>query len=132
MDKIEIKPLSINEARKWRRFKTKDYERYEQFVHLLLPKTYDIQQWKLEIYLKFWMSNVNADVDNPVKPFVDILQKKYWFNDKIVYKMIIEKEKVKKGEEFIELSTEAIVLWAEWTTEFLVEAAKQLKENTHE
>jgi len=45
-----------------------------------------------------------ADVDNILKPFIDCLQLKYNFNDKMIYKLIVEKDNVPKGSEFIKFS----------------------------
>jgi Holliday junction resolvase RusA-like endonuclease len=104
--KIKIKPLSINKAWQGKRFKTNDYKGYEQELFYLLPKL-TIPKSKLKLKLIFGFSNKSSDLDNPIKPFVDILQKKYNFNDKRIYQMTIEKKDVYKGGEFIsfELST---------------------------
>ena len=55
----------------------------------------------LEIYLRFGQSNKLADWDNPIKPFVDILQKKYGFNDNRIKRATVDVDHVKKGEEYI-------------------------------
>lgn len=107
MPKIDIKPLSVNEAWKGRRFKTAAYERYERDVLLVLPAL-SIPKEKLSVSLTFGLSNKNADVDNPVKCFVDCLQKKYGFNDRNIYRLTLEKVDVKKGSEFIEFEISAI------------------------
>ena len=54
----------------------------------------------LEIFVG--VSSKLLDVDNLAKPFIDVLQKKYDFNDRMIYKLILEKTDVKKGEEFID------------------------------
>jgi len=100
MKKILIKPLSVNKCWQGKRFKTKDYKDYEQELWYLLPNE-NVPQGKLELNIKVGLSNKNADVDNIAKPFIDILQKKYLFNDKMIYKLIIEKENVKKKLEYI-------------------------------
>jgi len=103
MELIKIKPLSVNECWKGRRSKTEKYKWYEMELLLsLLPKMMFIPEGKLQIYLKFGFSNISADWDNPIKPFQDILQKKYGFDDKRIYRGIAEKEKVKKGDEYIQ------------------------------
>ena len=103
MPKVKIKPLSVNDAWQGKRFKTKEYKAYEGSVLLLLPKI-DVPDGDLLLSLTFGLSSKNADVDNPVKCFVDCLQKKYDFNDRRIYKMIVEKVDVKKGCEFIDFS----------------------------
>ncbi len=100
MIELNIKPLSINEAFQGRRFKTPKYLKYERNVLLLLPKIspkYD----RYSIILVFGVSNIGNDIDNGLKPFIDILQKKYGFNDKYIFELIVKKEIVKKGSEYI-------------------------------
>ena len=97
---IYIKPLSVNQAWKGRRFKTDKYKTFERECMLLL-KASNLPKPPFELFMTFGMANKMSDVDNPVKTFVDVLQKKYDFNDKDIIKMTIEKVKVKKGEEFI-------------------------------
>ena len=62
----------------------------------------DIPEGPLEIYLKWGFSHAASDWDNPVKPFQDCLQKMYGFNDNRIKRAVIDVEKVKKGDEFIE------------------------------
>lgn len=95
-----IKPLSVNKAWQGKRFKTKDYLQYEKHVLLLLPKLI-IPDGKLLLEITFGVSNKASDIDNPIKPFLDILQKKYNFDDKQVYKLIVNKEITPKNQEFI-------------------------------
>lgn len=106
MIRINYKPLSVNECFKGRRFKTDKYKVYEQNLLFLLPKL-KIPEGKLKITYRFGLSKL-ADIDNPVKNFTDILQKKYGFNDRYVYEMHIYKEDAIKGNEFIEFKIEQI------------------------
>ena len=101
MTHIKIKPLSVNKAWKGRRFKTKDYTDYETELLTLLPCNISIPDDNIKLSIKYGMSNAGADIDNPIKPFLDVLQKKYGFNDNRIYELSIRKEKVKKGDEFI-------------------------------
>ena len=98
---LNIKPLSVNEAWKGKRFKTPKYKSYERDVLLMLPKMI-IPDGQLCIRIKWGFSSAGSDIDNPCKPFLDCLQKKYGFNDSRVYRLLLDKEKVKKGSEFIE------------------------------
>ena len=102
--KILIKPLSINQAFRGRRFKTKDYLNYERSLFYLLPNKYIIPEGELELKIEIGLSNKLADLSNTIKAFEDILQKKYSFNDNRVYKIIMEKKIVKKKEEYIDFS----------------------------
>ena len=100
--RINIKPISVNEAWKGRRFKTDKYKRFERDCLLILPKGVVIPEGDLNISLEFGLSNFKlSDWDNPIKPFVDILQKKYDFNDSRIINGRVSKVKVKKGEEYI-------------------------------
>lgn len=99
--RINIKPLSVNKAWKGKRYKTESYKKYINDV-LLFLRPFEVPEGELFIYLKFGFSSKLSDFDNPVKPFVDCLQKKYGFNDKMIKKAVIEVEHVKKGHEFIE------------------------------
>lgn len=99
---LHIKPLSVNEAWKGRRFKTDAYNNFVQHVLMILPHDLVVPNGNLAIHLCFGFSNKGADIDNPVKPILDILQKKYNFNDSRIYKLHVDKIIVPKGSEFIE------------------------------
>ena len=100
MIEIKIKPLSVNECFQGRRFKTPKYKSYEIEALLKLPKLV-IPTRKLKVVYEFGLSNILADYDNIIKPFQDILQKKYGFSDSSIWKAEIRKIKVDKGKEFI-------------------------------
>lgn len=106
--RIPIKALSVNRAWQGKRFKTPEYKRYERDV-LKLLQPMNVNGGKLSLRLRFGLSSKNMDVDNGVKPFVDILQKKYGFNDRYIYRLTVEKVDVKKGEEFIEFDIEPLI-----------------------
>lgn len=99
--RIDIKPLSVNDAWKGRRFKSDAYKKYESDVLLLLESA-DIPTGPLEIHLTFGFSSASSDWDNPIKPFQDCLQKKYGFNDNRIKRGIVDVVDVEKGHEFIE------------------------------
>ena len=101
MIEIKVKPLSQNRAFFGRHFLTKEARDYMETIQWLLPKI-KIPEGKLAVKLKFYLSSKNADADNPTKMFVDCLQKKYGFNDRMIYHYDIEKIDVKKGQERIE------------------------------
>ena len=100
MFKVNIKPLSINEAYRGRRFKTQKYKDYEQELWYKLPNK-NIPDGELALELEFGFSNKGTDIDNCIKNFTDILQKKYLFNDNRIYKLRVDKKIVKKGKEYI-------------------------------
>lgn len=100
MIKIRIKPLSVNEAWQGKRYKTDKYKAYEKCVLFSLPPL-QIPKGPKTVYYTFGLSSVLSDLDNPVKLFQDILQKKYGFNDSEIYKAVIEKKIVSKGQEYL-------------------------------
>ena len=100
--KINIKPLTVNQAWQGRRFKTKQYKEYEKEMLLLLGSMH-IPEGPLFLMMRVGLSNKLSDIDNVAKPTIDILQKKYGFNDNRIYKLQLIKEIVKKGDEFIHI-----------------------------
>jgi len=105
--RINIKPLSANRAFKGRRFRTEEYKSYEKELSYLLPNL-KVTAGKLKVRYVFGLSSKNADGDNCIKQFQDIISEKYNFNDKDIYKWDVEKVDVKKGDEFIEFEIENI------------------------
>jgi len=103
MVNIKIKPLSVNQVWQGRRFKTQKYKDYEKEVLFILPKI-DIPSPPYSIYYEFGFSSPLSDLDNPIKPLQDILQKKYGIDDKHIHHMEASKRMVKKGDEYIKFS----------------------------
>lgn len=101
INRIDIKPLSLNHAYRGRRFKSKELIAYKKFLSLTLPKL-EIPKGKLRIWIRFGFSSKGSDIDNCVKCFLDALSETYGFNDNRVYGLNVYKVDVKKGEEFIE------------------------------
>jgi Holliday junction resolvase RusA-like endonuclease len=101
--KINDKPLSINEAFQGRRFKTPAYKEYEKGMLLNMPRAKIEKDQMLRVEFFFGFSNKASDLDNPVKLLMDIAQKKYGFDDKMVFELNVRKCIVKKGEEFIHM-----------------------------
>lgn len=103
MIKINIKPLSVNKAWQGKRYKTKSYEAFEKKMLFKLPSLK--QKFKsddmLRIEFVFGFSSIASDIDNPIKQTMDILCKKYGFDDKQVWELEVKKKIVKKGQEFI-------------------------------
>lgn len=99
MTKIDIKPLSVNKAWRGKRFKTDFYKSYEEELLWILPKNIKVYP---KLTIEFGLSSTLSDIDNPVKPFIDVLQKKYGFNDKDIDELHLYKKIVKKGQEYID------------------------------
>ena len=96
---INLKPLSVNEAWQGQRFKTDKYKKYEKDLLFILPNKKLTIKAPYNINILLFMSNKRSDIDNPVKLIIDILQKKYLFNDCDIYQLLITKTIVKKGKE---------------------------------
>jgi Holliday junction resolvase RusA-like endonuclease len=101
--KINEKPMSVNLAWQGKRFKTPAYKVYENSMILMMPKGKIETDEMLRVEFFFGFSNKASDLDNPVKLLMDIAQKKYSFNDKMVFELNVRKCIVKKGEEFIQM-----------------------------
>jgi Holliday junction resolvase RusA-like endonuclease len=101
--KIHEKPLSVNLAWRGKRFKTPEYKYYENSMILMMPNAKIDAEQMLRIEFFFGFSNKASDLDNPVKLLMDIAQKKYGFDDKMVFELNVRKCIVKKGEEFIQM-----------------------------
>jgi len=100
--KLKVRPLTVNQCWQGRRYKTNKYNQYEKMVMECLPASISIpDNEKLRLYLEFGVSTKLADWDNPIKPFQDVLQKKYDFNDNRIYEATVKKVVVKKGEEYV-------------------------------
>jgi hypothetical protein len=104
-NRIEIKPLSVNKCWQGKRFKTTDYLAYEKELLYTLPP-FDLKRSTdpLHVNILLGVSNLAFDVDNAVKPLLDVLQKKYNFDDRYIFRLIVEKVLVRKGFEFIEFN----------------------------
>jgi Holliday junction resolvase RusA-like endonuclease len=100
---IKQKPLSVNEAYRGRRFRTKAYIEFERSMLLKMPKGKIDSDQMLRVELFFGFSTKSADIDNPIKATLDLAQKKFGFNDKMVYELNVRKCIVKKGDEFISM-----------------------------
>jgi Holliday junction resolvase RusA-like endonuclease len=100
MPEIKVEPLSVNQAWQGRRYKTKLYQQYERIMLAALPNL-SIPNGPLSVSLTFGFSNRASDLDNPVKPMLDILQKRYHFDDSRIYLLSVNKKIVPKGQESV-------------------------------
>jgi len=99
---LQIKPLSINEAFKGRKYRTDKYDYFIKNCLLQLPKTLSIpDETNIKIAIEFGFSSKASDIDNCIKTFIDCLVKKYGVDDRFIYEMHVFKEIVKKGSEYI-------------------------------
>ena len=111
MVKIDIKPLSVNKAYRGRRFASADLKSFKQELFVLLNMDSKvgmnsknglvIPKGKLQVKYEFGCSSKGSDGDNLIKAFQDCLTEFYRFNDNKIYKWIVEKVDIKKGQEYI-------------------------------
>lgn len=113
MNRLEIKPLSVNEVWQGKRYKTQKYKKYRADLQLIL-KNVEIPEGELFVSYEFGVSNMCSDVDNLVKPFQDALQDKYGFNDSKIKSFFATKTKVKKGQEFIKFNISKYDAFENW------------------
>jgi Holliday junction resolvase RusA-like endonuclease len=100
--KLKIKPLTINQAFKGRKFRTFKYDSFIKECLLLLPKTILIpDKANVKLAIQFGFSSKLSDIDNCLKTFIDCLVKKYGVDDRYIFEIHVFKEIVKKGEEYI-------------------------------
>lgn len=100
--KLQIKPMSINNAFKGRKFRTEEYNIFIIKCLRLLPDKIEIpDKTNIKLALEFGFSSKASDIDNCVKTFIDCLVKKYQVDDRFIYELHTFKTIVKKGDEFI-------------------------------
>ena len=101
MVRIDLKPLSVNDAYRGRRFATRDLAQYKEELGWLLPKM-EVPKGPLFVHYRFGVSSGRSDVDNLVKCLQDAIADRYGFNDMLIYRIEMEKVVVPKGKEFVE------------------------------
>jgi|ERR1035437_3515084 Holliday junction resolvase RusA-like endonuclease len=92
--KIDLAPLSVNDAWKGKRYKTDKYKQYEKDLTWLLPKNITIPKPPLSVYYEFGITN-GADGDNCIKQLQDLLAKQYKFLDNQIHEWHVKKIPVK-------------------------------------
>lgn len=108
MQLIQIKPLSVNLAWQGKRFKTQKYKDWIEDAIIQLKAITPPNTKRLKLIVNFGVSNSAADIDNPLKPLLDLIQRKYQINDNRFYKLEVTKEITKKGSEYIKFTIEEI------------------------
>lgn len=101
MIRLDIKPLSTNEAWQGARYKSPKYKAFTRSMMLLLPNRKDVVAPSI-LTVRFGFSSPLADIDNPLKMLIDSLATKYGFNDRCIKELHVYSELVPKGCEFIE------------------------------
>lgn len=117
--RINIKPLSVNsawntycnrckQAKTVKRTKTDKYKGFATELSLKLPPLKLEFKGEISICITVGFSSKGSDLDNIAKPLLDVLSRKYGFNDNQIYEMQLKKEIVKKGNEFLDIKINEI------------------------
>lgn len=102
--KVDLKPLSINKAYYGKLTKTRTLKIYENNLGFLLTRVkVNFEGLKLGVKITYGFSSRGSDLDNPQKPILDAISKKYGFNDNQIYDLHSVKTIVPKGKEFIKI-----------------------------
>ena len=96
-----LKPLSANDSYLGKKVKSKKYKDYEASLLLGLPDLVIPEEGSLHLRMVVSYSNARSDIDNCLKPFIDVLQRRYGFNDSRIYKLTVKKQIVPKGDDSI-------------------------------
>ena len=105
--KVIINPVSVNQCWQGRRFKTTKYKAFETEMLLKMPKA-KLPPAPYRIELIFGFATASSDIDNSIKPTLDLIQKKYGINDRDVYELYVLKKVVGNGNQFINYKIESI------------------------
>lgn len=78
---LPFKPLSVNKAWQGRKYKTKDYDDFIIDCLYILPRRKMIEG-NVAVIMDFYLKRPkNCDVDNFIKPLLDIIVKKGYIKD---------------------------------------------------
>ena len=104
MHRISIKPYSVNELINPKKHTRQQYRLYLAKIISMMPRLYVSKTKRVSLFIRFAFATELSDIDNPLKGFIDGLQAKYGFNDKLVYWLTVEKVVVGRGNEYIEFA----------------------------
>jgi Holliday junction resolvase RusA-like endonuclease len=80
---------------------TDEYKKFQRDMLLLLPNV--TLESISEVHLHFGFSSKLSDLDNATKQTIDCIVKKYGIDDRYINKIVLTKEIVQKGNEFIDI-----------------------------
>lgn len=103
MKRIDLKPLSVNDAWRGRKFSTPAKKTYEKRVKQELEGCIlEDCVAPYEIHFVFGIPKLQ-DWDNCVKVTQDIVCEHFWINDRDIYRATVEKIPVKAWQEYWEV-----------------------------
>ena len=103
--KLNLKPLSANRMFYRNKNKTVEYRQFQEDVRdLSMGKDWPFGTDPVQFEVNVGLSSKAADLDNCIKPILDTYQNIYDdFNDNKVYKIVLRKEIVEKGKEYVDI-----------------------------
>lgn len=136
MIRFKVKPLSVNQAFKGKRFRTGAarlffdrvilaWRELKKSIRPNLPK-----KGHLFVHYRYGVSNMGTDADNPTKSFQDALFFALGENDKRVRFMLIEKVKAPKSEEFIDWHVDSEALLIPYLERLIADLKRADKKST--
>jgi len=98
---IKIKPISVNKIWQGRRFKTKAYSDFITEALYKMPKRKKLEGKQLGVFFDiFCKSATRSDLDNFLKPAIDLLVRNEWIeDDRFIYFIQAQKFLVKEASE---------------------------------
>lgn len=101
---IPVSPVSVNKLYRGRRFKTEDYENFEDEVYYAIGKSKQKNAGELFVRYTFYIKNYSrADTANLEKGLSDILSKLGYFENDNDIKMILMVKEKTNDKEYIEV-----------------------------
>lgn len=91
MQRIDLCPLSVNQAYTGRRFDTEKKKEFtrklrEAIKHFVLEDCVA----PYEVHYRFYISK-RQDIDGAIKVLQDVICEHFWFDDREIYKIVAEK-----------------------------------------
>ena len=102
-NRIYLKPVSQNQAWLGRRYPSKIYAKFKVQAAKMLPNI-KLPKPPYELHYKFGFSSTASDIDNCLKSCTDSLAAKYGFNDRLIHRLVVDKEIVPKGKDYFEFT----------------------------
>ena len=103
---LELKPISVNEAYKGRKWMTDKHREFKKVAAILLSRMdFPKLKEKEPFYIIYhFYTDASVDIDNMVKVVQDCITQCLGTDDRYIYGLYIEKHKIKRGNERIEFN----------------------------
>lgn len=98
-----IKPLSYKVSWSKNGHKTKEFKAYEYQLNTILPKRYKLPKPPYKLSITFATKTKQTNIQDPLLPLIDILQRKYLFKMQDLEKIELLKETTDSDKEYIKI-----------------------------